>query len=167
MRELLDRFRNAFTALLEQHVSCRNPYSPDKVQKTLHSFNPSLCMVSRHPAPILPVLRVGCTPRPPRPERITTRPMDRVRFGRALGEGTRDAARALLKAADAAAAPTPLSSISKTAPAGFLASSGSTTAPQAVRRTDVVGVKDRRPGHRRLGQALWTPLRQDYKRGPA
>jgi hypothetical protein len=33
--------------------------------------------------------------------------MDRVKFGRALGQGTRDAARALLKAADAATAPNP------------------------------------------------------------
>lgn len=33
--------------------------------------------------------------------------MDRVRFGRALGQGTREAARALLQAADAATAPDP------------------------------------------------------------
>jgi hypothetical protein len=33
--------------------------------------------------------------------------MDRVRFGRALGQGTREAARALLQAADAATAPNP------------------------------------------------------------
>jgi hypothetical protein len=36
--------------------------------------------------------------------------MDRVRFGRALGQGTREAARALLQAADAATAPNPNSS---------------------------------------------------------
>ncbi len=33
--------------------------------------------------------------------------MDRVRFGRAIGHGTREAARALLQAADAATAPAP------------------------------------------------------------
>jgi len=42
--------------------------------------------------------------------------MDRIRFGRALGQGTREAARALLQAADAATAPNPNPSAPQTAP---------------------------------------------------
>ncbi len=42
--------------------------------------------------------------------------MDRVRFGRALGQGTREAARALLQAADAATAPNPNPSTPPSAP---------------------------------------------------
>jgi uncharacterized membrane protein YraQ (UPF0718 family) len=42
--------------------------------------------------------------------------MDRLRFGRALGQGTREAARALLQAADAATAPNPGPSAAPTAP---------------------------------------------------
>ena len=42
--------------------------------------------------------------------------MDRVRFGRALGQGTREAARALLQAADAATAPNPNPPAPQTAP---------------------------------------------------
>jgi uncharacterized membrane protein YraQ (UPF0718 family) len=40
--------------------------------------------------------------------------MDRVRFGRALGQGTREAARALLQAADAATAPDPNPAVPQT-----------------------------------------------------
>jgi uncharacterized membrane protein YraQ (UPF0718 family) len=42
--------------------------------------------------------------------------MDRLRFGRALGQGTREAARALLQAADAATAPNPSPSAPQTTP---------------------------------------------------
>jgi uncharacterized membrane protein YraQ (UPF0718 family) len=42
--------------------------------------------------------------------------MDRVRFGRALGQGTREAARALLQAADAATAPNPNPAAPQSAP---------------------------------------------------
>jgi uncharacterized membrane protein YraQ (UPF0718 family) len=42
--------------------------------------------------------------------------MDRVRFGRALGQGTREAARALLQAADAATAPNPSPAAPRSAP---------------------------------------------------
>jgi hypothetical protein len=42
--------------------------------------------------------------------------MDRVRFGRAIGQGTREAARALLQAADAATAPNPSPSAAASSP---------------------------------------------------
>jgi len=78
--------------------------------------------------------------------------MDRVRFGRALGQGTREAARALLKAADAATAPNPSPSVSQPQPP-----SAPRAAAQAIHqtRTTTHGVKQ---GARRFGEAIWGPF---------
>ena len=76
--------------------------------------------------------------------------MDRVRFGRAIGMGTRDAARALMKAADAAASPSPVASHPRAAPAARSAAQ----ATHVVRKTSR-GVQQ---GTRRFGEAIWGPI---------
>jgi hypothetical protein len=73
--------------------------------------------------------------------------MDSVRFGRALGQGAREAAKALASAADAAAAPAPAAkpNVQKAA------------APRVVART-VRTAKGVREGGRRFGEAMWGPF---------
>lgn len=95
--------------------------------------------------------------------------MDRVSFGRALGAGAREAARALVKAADAAAAPNP------SARAGGAAAprpnspgldrleagtSNKDSAERVVRahRSARVAAKGVRQGSARFGQAVWRPF---------
>ena len=104
--------------------------------------------------------------------------MDRVRFGRALGAGAREAARALMKAADAAAAPNP-NAAAQTAGAvrpvpgsvprsvspeiqspGRQGGAGTRAAQQVVRArrsaaTTTAGVRE---GSSRFGRAVWRPL---------
>ena len=77
--------------------------------------------------------------------------MDRVRFGRALGQGTREAARALLKAADAATAPNPAPTPRAQVP------TAPRVAAQATQkiRTTTKGVKQ---GTKRFGEAIWGPF---------
>jgi hypothetical protein len=77
--------------------------------------------------------------------------MDRVRFGRALGQGTREAARALLKAADAATAPNPNPTPRPQVP------TAPRVAAQATQkiRTTTKGVKQ---GTKRFGEAIWGPF---------
>jgi hypothetical protein len=77
--------------------------------------------------------------------------MDRVRFGRALGQGTREAARALLKAADAATAPNPTPTPRAQVP------TAPRVAAQATQkiRTTTKGVKQ---GTKRFGEAIWGPF---------
>lgn len=80
--------------------------------------------------------------------------MDRVRFGRALGTGAREAAKALLKAAEAAKAPNP-------------------NPPAQVRRVEIqqpipqpapqparpkLTTADVKRGGRKFGEAMWAPL---------
>jgi hypothetical protein len=87
--------------------------------------------------------------------------MDRVRFGRALGTGTREAARALLKAADAATAPNPNPPTRQAArPSQPQPTSPRTpiqTAAQTAQkiRTTQAGVK---LGAKRFGEAVWAPV---------
>lgn len=73
--------------------------------------------------------------------------MDRVRFGRALGYGARHAAKTLMKAADAAAAPA-----ATTAPAGTRARATETV----VRARPTVAETKKHAG--RLGRSVWTPV---------
>lgn len=87
--------------------------------------------------------------------------MDSVRFGRALGAGARAAAKTLVTAADAAAAPNP-SSAQKT-PSRSSSADGSRpttvveqvtrTATQAARTTEGVA-----RGGKRFGEAAWRPF---------
>ena len=108
--------------------------------------------------------------------------MDRVRFGRALGAGAREAARALMKAADAAAAPNPnaaahTSSAVRPVPASIpgpvprpvppevqsparQGGAGARAAQQVVRArrsaaTTTAGVRE---GSSRFGRAVWRPF---------
>ncbi len=91
--------------------------------------------------------------------------MDKVRFGRALGTGAREAAKALLKAADAAAAPNPSPSpaaapmpAARREPAATVerprVAQSVTQAAGRVRATQA-GLKE---GRRRFGAAAWAPL---------
>jgi hypothetical protein len=79
--------------------------------------------------------------------------MDRVRFGRALGQGTREAARALLQAADAATAPDPSPSTPRPQP------TAPRVAAQARRKVDTTqaGVK---AGSRNFVQATMAPVKK-------
>jgi hypothetical protein len=85
--------------------------------------------------------------------------MDRVRFGRALGIGTREAAHALLKAADAATAPNPNPPAQPASrqPQPAAARTPIETVAQATQkiRTTQAGVK---LGARRFGEAVWGPI---------
>jgi hypothetical protein len=80
--------------------------------------------------------------------------MDRERFGRALGVGTREAAKALLKAANAAAAPNPRAGH---AGAGAVRpATGQVVAAQVQRaKVTTAGVKR---GGKRFGEAVWAPV---------
>ena len=104
--------------------------------------------------------------------------MDRVRFGRALGAGAREAARALVKAADAAAAPNPNVSspvgptprpVQPTAstarpevqtPVRLEGSPGARAARQItqVRRSAATTTRGVREGSSRFGKAVWSPF---------
>ncbi len=88
--------------------------------------------------------------------------MDSVRFGRALGIGAREAAKALMTAADAAASP---------APAQTNQSGRSTALTPAARSGEVLGQKAARTtaqvrqtkdglkrGSKRFGEAIWGPF---------
>ncbi len=134
-----------------EYISRRNPDPAHQKQKTLHNVPLSLFSTTVGLANIQSV--VGChSPREGIPGRYTLS-MDRVRFGRALGQGTREAARALLKAADAATAanPNPSRTISQSRPS--VAAPVRQTA-QTV-RTTTAGVKE---GSKRFGAALWQPF---------
>ena len=107
--------------------------------------------------------------------------MDRVRFGRALGTGAREAARALLKAADAAAAPNPNAAGQVPGAVGPVpgavgpvpgavrpvpgakrpeSSAGVRAAQQvlAVKRSTATTPAGVRAGSRRFGKAVWGPF---------
>ncbi len=104
--------------------------------------------------------------------------MDRVRFGRALGAGAREAARALVKAADAAAAPNPNASspvrpaADPAQPATRMAqpeihspgrseeNSGARAARQIIRarRSAATTTRGVREGSSRFGKAVWGPF---------
>jgi len=86
--------------------------------------------------------------------------MDRVRFGKALGIGTRDAARALLKAAAAAQSPSPQASTGSgprpSPPAEFGRNVAQTTVHTSKQiHSKVEGVKR---GGKRFGEAVWGPV---------
>lgn len=80
--------------------------------------------------------------------------MDRVRFGRALGYGARQAAKSLQKAAEAASAPGPSRPPSRAA----------TPQPEAPRSVAQRVVQTQRTAAattthaRKLGRSVWTPL---------
>jgi hypothetical protein len=76
--------------------------------------------------------------------------MDKVRFGRALGVGARETAKALLKAADAATTPDPR----KTRAAGA-AVRGKVIEKVGRAKATGAGVKE---GSRRFRTAVWAPL---------
>jgi hypothetical protein len=76
--------------------------------------------------------------------------MDRVRFGKALGVGTREAGKALWKAADAALAPNPSAANDRGRIAGAKLREGVVQA-----RTTTAGVKR---GGKRFGEAVWGPV---------
>lgn len=82
--------------------------------------------------------------------------MDRVRFGKALGTGTREAARALLKAADAATTPNPNPPPRHHSAADVGRSAGQVTVRTTKQvRATTEGVKR---GGKRFGEAVWGPL---------
>jgi hypothetical protein len=83
--------------------------------------------------------------------------MDRVRFGRALGQGTRAAASALLQAADAATAPNPNPPAPSPRPAARPAPTVPRVAAQTVQkaRTTKQGIK---AGSRNFLQATTAPI---------
>ncbi len=85
--------------------------------------------------------------------------MDKVRFGRALGVGAREAAKALVKAADAAVAADPRAAAPQSQPAAARPEVARPAARVAQTVTSVratgAGVKR---GGRRFGEAVWAPL---------
>lgn len=86
------------------------------------------------------------------PARKTVRlwDMDKVRFGRALGMGARQGAKALMKAADAATTPDPRA----TRKAGA-AVRGKMIETAGQAKATSAGVKE---GGRRFGAAVWKPM---------
>lgn len=91
--------------------------------------------------------------------------MDSVRFGRALGIGARAAAKTLVTAVDAAAAPNPSAarpsaSNAQTAQAGKSGASEARFSKQAARTTAraVETGKGLKQGGRRFGRAVWGPF---------
>ena len=76
--------------------------------------------------------------------------MDRVRFGRALGGGTREAARALRKAAAAAASPNPQP------PSAIQTPKSAQKVAETIHqvRASSAGLKR---GSKRFGEAVWAP----------
>lgn len=81
--------------------------------------------------------------------------MDRVRFGRALGQGAREAAKALVKAADAAAAPNPRPAAPK--PVTKDARPAGAVLADHVQRAQVTRANMKRGG-RRFSKAVWAPM---------
>jgi hypothetical protein len=87
--------------------------------------------------------------------------MDKERFGRALGQGAREAAKALVKAADAAAAPDPKEFRARGQAVGAQVRHAAPQAAAAARRgvveakTTGAGIKR---GSRRFGEAVWGPF---------
>ncbi len=83
--------------------------------------------------------------------------MDRVRFGRALGIGARETAKALMKAADAATAPNP--EVTRAAGAVVAKKVAPVAAPIArqVERAKVTTAGVKRGG-KRFGEAMWGPF---------
>ncbi len=79
--------------------------------------------------------------------------MDRVRFGRALGVGAREAGKALMKAADAATAPNPNPEVIRPATSRPVAARVAQQV-QSVKATSA-GVKR---GGKRFGEAVWGPF---------
>src|SRR5579863_7670330 len=79
--------------------------------------------------------------------------MDRVRFGRALGTGARDAAKALMKAADAAAAPNPEGQ----RPASPVVTKAVAPVVRQVERAKATTAGVKRGG-KRFGEAVWGPF---------
>jgi hypothetical protein len=79
--------------------------------------------------------------------------MDKVRFGRALGFGAREAAKALMKAADAATAPDPRAV--QVAPA---AAPVAAPAPRAVIQRATATRAGLKEGGKRFGEAAWAPI---------
>jgi hypothetical protein len=84
--------------------------------------------------------------------------MDRVRFGRALGTGAREAAKALMKAADAAKAPNP------NPPAQVRRVEIQQPVPRPVREPAQQPARarlssaDLKRGGRKFGEAMWAPV---------
>ena len=79
--------------------------------------------------------------------------MDRVRFGRALGVGAREAAKALVKAADAATAPNPAAAQTAARPAPQARVMVARKVVEA--RETTAGIKR---GSKRFGSAVWAPV---------
>jgi hypothetical protein len=82
--------------------------------------------------------------------------MDRVRFGRALGYGTRHAAKSLLKAVEAASAPNPTASAGAARTASRAARPAEQVAQRVVQTRRTVASTKKHAGA--LGRSVWSPL---------
>ena len=86
-------------------------------------------------------------------EAVRLEGMDKVRFGRALGTGAREAAKALIKAADAATAPDPSPPLKQRPAVPIVEKPVQAAAPRA--RVTKAGLKQ---GSKRFGEAAWGPV---------
>jgi hypothetical protein len=82
--------------------------------------------------------------------------MDRVRFGRALGYGTRHAAKSLLKAVEAASAPNPTASVGAARTGSRAARPAEQVAQRVVQTRRTVASTKKHAGA--LGRSVWSPL---------
>jgi len=83
--------------------------------------------------------------------------MDRVRFGRALGIGAREAARAAMKAVDAAKAPSP--EVRPTAnPLVDMKAAPEVLRPQRQPERAKVNIAGVKQGGKNFGAAMWAPF---------
>ena len=82
--------------------------------------------------------------------------MDRVRFGKALGVGTREAAKALARAADAALAPSPGGSSRSTRT--IERTPHARNPPPPARRPAIPSHDDLRRGSKRFGESVFKPF---------
>jgi hypothetical protein len=83
--------------------------------------------------------------------------MDRVRFGKAIGTGTRHAARALLEAAEAASTPAPAAHL-KPASTPRPTSTPTPTTTNPSQRTPRHAAAAVKQGSKRFGEAVWGPF---------
>ncbi|ADW70100.1 hypothetical protein [Granulicella tundricola] len=85
--------------------------------------------------------------------------MDAGRFGRALGQGAREAAKAAVQAAEAAAAPSPAPSrrTARPAPATPIIERARETVSQSSHHT-VQTAQGIKRGGKRFGEAIWGPF---------
>ena len=83
--------------------------------------------------------------------------MDKVRFGRALGFGAREAGKALWRAAEAATAPDPRAGTASGAVAGTTPRQAGVRVGENVAQVRSTSATVKREG-KRFGQAMWKPV---------